>query len=507
MPKEISYINRIISAYGSYAKPFLNWILETGRISSAWKTYFLALKLYWKGEYFLALSKLEKALNKCNNSKTLYYLVLTQKLAFLSRVNSKEGVELFHKLKQEFPYIPSYVRNIAVSSLLHYYATIFPSNLPKFRIWSNSYHLDSSSQVFIFLGKAREEIKKENIRKAIFYYVKAFRTSLSIPHPTGIINSLNNLSWNLKERHPKFSLSLAKKAVYYCALYREDLSYDFAVLDTLFEVQRINNDLSICETSMIIKHYYKFLSDSSGNYNKQHYRKTFESSKRFCFDLEPSFYKNNGELRDLNKVSNIKPDFNNLPLEVLIELRRINILKNFQRTIEKLNNVSKDARENLILSSFMSLCDRKSLFPSTYKKIKNILDFSENIKRLINFAKRDFEVIRFLSYISNDHPFFEARMDLAKKFLETLLPEKREFFISFYLSLKEKEKELIDAFVRNYVRYDRDWHIKIPTPAEIVSFVKGFQLKELPSSLAYFCFERRERRNFNKIINEMMVNA
>jgi len=503
MPKEISYINKIISTYGSYAKPFLNWILETGKISSTWKTYFWALKLYWKGEYRLALSKLEKALNKCNNSKTLYYLVLTQKLAFLSRVNSKEGVELFHKLKREFPYIPSYVRNITSSTLINYYNSFLSSNSSKFRIWSNRYYSNPSSLAFVFLGKAGEELRKGNLRRAIFYYVKAFRTSLSIPHPTGIINSLNNISWNLKERHPKFSLSLAKKAVYYCALYREDLSYDFAVLDTLFEVQKINNDLSICETSMIIKHYYKFLSESSGNYDKQHYKKTLEFSKRFCFDLSSS--KNNEKWLDLNE--DIKPDFNNLSLDIWAELKRISIFKDFWRTIELLNNISKEERKILVLSAFMSLCNRKKLFPSTSKKIKDILDFSENIKRLINFAKRDFEVMKFLSYISNDHPFFKARMDLAKKFLEDLYPEKRDLFIDFYLSLEEKGREFIDTFVRNYVRYDRDWHIKIPTPAEIVPFVKEFQLKELPSSLAYFCFEKRERRNFNKIINEMMVNA
>jgi len=254
---------------------------------------------------------------------------------------------------------------------------------------------------------------------------------------------------------------------------------------------------------MIIKHYYKFLSDSSGSYNKQHYKKTFEFSKRFCFDL--SSYKNNEKILDLNE--DIKPDFNNLSLDILAELKRISIFKDFWRTIEFLNSISKEERKILILSAFMSLCNRKKLFPSTSKKIKYILNFSENIKRLINFAKKNFEVMKFLSYISNDHPFFKARMDLAKKFLEDLYPEKRDLFIDFYLSLEEKGREFIDTFVRNYVRYDRDWHIKIPTPEEIVPFVKEFQLKELPSSLAYFCFEKRERRNFNKIINEMMVNA
>lgn len=477
MPSKIPHINRIISTYGSYAKPFLNWALEMAKIPPPWKHYFIALKFYWKREYFLSLAELEKALDKCNSNKTLYYLILTEKLSILSNINSREGNAIYEKLKREFPYIPSYVRNIASPSLLHYYATNFPSNLRKFRIWSNKYPLDPSSKTFILLGKAREEIKGKNIRKAISYYSEAFRTSLSIPHPTGIINSLNDASWYLKEKHPKFSLLLAKKAVYYSAWYREDLSYDFAVLDTLFEVQRINNDPSICETSMIIQHYYKSLPNSSGKYTKEHYKKLFEFSKKFCFNLETSFYENDG--------------------------KRINIFENFQKSIEILNSMSKNKREILILSTFMSICNRKMLFPFISKNLKNILAYSESIKKIINLANKNFEIIRFLSYISTDHPFLKARKDLATKFLETLHPNKKEFFISFYLSLKEKEREFIDTFIRNYVRYDRDWNIKIHTPEEIIPFIKKFQLKELPSSLAYFSFEKRERREFDSLINHI----
>ncbi|TYT20330.1 hypothetical protein FY122_09370 [Dictyoglomus thermophilum] len=507
MLRKIPEVDRLLSTYGSYAKPFLNLALETTKIPPPWKHYFLALKFYWKREYFLSLAEIERGLNKCKDNKTLYYLLLTEKLSLLSKINSKEGEILYQQLKKEFPYIPSYARNIISSSLLHYYATNFPFDLQRFRIWSNNYHLDPSSQVFIFLGKAREEIRRENIRKAISYYFKAFRTSLSIPHPTGIINSLNDASWYLKEKHPKFSLLLAKKAVYYSAWYREDLSYDFAVLDTLFEVQKINNDLSICETSEIINYFYRFLSNSQGKYTKYHYKKLYESSKNFCFNLNTPSYEMNERLLNffreykilsgkvLRKIINsrdIKPDFNKLPTELLIELRKKSILDNYQKATSLLKELSEGERDILILSNYTAFFNRKKLFPFIVENLKDITS---------NLSSKNFEMIKFLSHISNDHPFLKARRDLATKFLENLSPKAREKFISFYLSLKEEEREIIDTFVRNYVRYDRDWDFKISIPYEIEILVKKFKLKDLPSSLAYYCFEKRERKKFKRIIS------
>lgn len=65
------------------------------------------------------------------------------------------------------------------------------------------------------------------------------------------------------------------------------------------------------------------MPDSSGKYTKEHYKKLYEFSKKFCFSLETSFYENNGKLRDLIKIKNIKPDLDNLPSEILTELKKI----------------------------------------------------------------------------------------------------------------------------------------------------------------------------------------
>jgi len=203
------------------------------------------------------------------------------------------------------------------------------------------------------------------------------------------------------------------------------------------------------------------LPNSQGKHTKEHYKKLYESSKKLCFNSE-SYYKNN-------------------------EIKRLDL--------------KKEERKVLILSTFMSLYNRKVLFPFITKNLKNILKGTRDFKDLSKFADDNLEIKKFTWYMLGEaHPFLKARMDLARIFLESLTPPLRKRFINFYISLNEEEREFIDTFVRNYARYDRDWEIKIYSPDEITSFIKKFQLKELPSTLAYFSFEKRVRKKFRELI-------
>jgi len=105
----------------------------------------------------------------------------------------------------------------------------------------------------------------------------------------------------------------------------------------------------------------------------------------------------------------------------------------------------------------------------------------------------------------NIHPFFLARRELAFNFLKNLNDKYRNIFINFYLSLSEEEKEMMDIFIRNYVRYNREWELKLSHIPHIDNLIKAFHLKENPSLLSIFSFEKRERKRFLRIIENLNI--
>ncbi|WP_176238264.1 helix-turn-helix domain-containing protein [Candidatus Hakubella thermalkaliphila] len=157
--------------------------------------------------------------------------------------------------------------------------------------------MDKATWVFILLGRAREEVKKNLLPEALPLYLEALEMALSIPHPTGILNSLNDLAWYLKEEDPVYALSLAKKASYYLGYYREDVENHLEVIHTLWEIQRITQDLQLCDTAIILNFLDKKLSRSQKRNFKECYLKMFQTCKTLNLNLETSFYENSNDLR------------------------------------------------------------------------------------------------------------------------------------------------------------------------------------------------------------------
>ena len=101
-------------------------------------------------------------------------------------------------------------RKTVATTLLSYPSlNMNETNLPKTRLWSQYYQNDISTQVFILLGKARKKIKTGNITEGIALYFKGLRIAKTIPHPTGIIDTLNDSAWYMRHRHPHWALRLA----------------------------------------------------------------------------------------------------------------------------------------------------------------------------------------------------------------------------------------------------------------------------------------------------------
>jgi len=477
MNRKIPIVMDIISKYGSFSKPFVNYFLEYGRINTPCKYYLLTLKYIWNGNYNSALSTLEKGLNLCNDNKTLYFIFLSQKLLILKKLKrDQEADKLFLKLKKDFYKIPKYARKIASSSLLNSY-----SDISKFRIWGKIYEEDNSAKTFILIGKAKEEIEKNNFKKGIKLYLDAFKTAKSIPHPVGIINSLNNASWFLKESHPKISLILSNKLSYFLGLYREDMDRFLYALDTIFKIQRLNSDPGILETADILTSLEKYLNKLNLPSEKlKYYKETIEQAKDFKFS-----HKKSTNIRKISLNNNF--DINNI--------------------FHYISQLSNEDKIILFVSSFMSLFNRKKIFPYITHNIAILFEyFSKDWNNFLLNSKDNWEILRFISFMGeNIHPFFLARRELAFNFLKNLNDKYRNIFINFYLSLSEEEKEMMDIFIRNYVRYNREWELKLSHIPHIDNLIKAFHLKENPSLLSIFSFEKRERKRFLRIIENLNI--
>jgi hypothetical protein len=70
-----------------------------------------------------------------------------------------------------------------------------------------------------------------------------------------------------------------------------------------------------------------------------------------------------------------------------------------------------------------------------------------------------------------------------------------KIFAVSYAELTEGDRKTVDAFARNYTRYDLELEIYVGLPVELKEFVKFFHLKKRPSILASFVSGRPAERN------------
>jgi hypothetical protein len=186
-------------------------------------------------------------------------------LSVLQNLKKPEGNRLYIQLRREFPKMPKLARKTVATTLLSYPSlNTNETDLLKTRLWSQYYQDDKSTQVFILMGKAREKIKTGNITDGISLYFRGLRIAKTIPHSTGIIDSLNDSAWYMRYSHPYWALRLANQAMYWVGWYREDTRGVFYVFDTLFVIQRITGDQRLGETVSVITSLQKYLPSGKG---------------------------------------------------------------------------------------------------------------------------------------------------------------------------------------------------------------------------------------------------
>lgn len=537
---KVPQIIDVLMKYGSFARPLVNWALSNYKLNSAWKEYFKALRYDWQKEYTLELKCTDRGIRRCKDDKTVKYMLMDLKLSALQNLKAPEGNRLYIQLRREFHKVPKLARKTVATTLLSYPSlNTNETDLPKTRLWSQYYQNDMSTQVFVLLGRAREKIKTGNITEGIALYFKGLRIAKTIPHPTGIINSLNDLAWYIRHSHPHWALGLANQAIYWVGWYREDTKGEFYVFDTFFEIQRIVGDQKLCKTASLITSLQKYLPSGQGRNTREYYKETIQDCKYFIFDLKGSMYKNSNSLRNylrrfMKSISSVSVDSNisrgklsallngktktvrgetirklikglklklnplNDPTPIINEWMKIKIEDEFFDSLEKLKGIKPNDRIISLLLTYMTIFDRKEKLPYLSRKgiLKRAIELcTADMNEFTNFMSNRYEMMRFVSDMINEiHPFIEGRKDLVKKFLGRMPKKRMRMFAVSYAELTEGDRKTVDIFARTYTRYDLGLEVYVGLPVELKEFVKFFHLKKRPSTLASFTSERPTER-------------
>jgi hypothetical protein len=233
--------------YGAFSLPAVNYMLLEENLSKECREILCVLKLAWKGNFKEAVQRIDKVLRSCKSEAAKYFL-LANKLAFL-KYTGKVDMNLYRYLKRNLPKMSKSIRDTVIVTLINFEASgIKP--LRKVRVWKNNYRKSTLS--FLYLSLARRKANSGRLSEAAHDYIQAYRLSREIPHPTCIVSSLNDLAWDIKEKHPRLAHVLSQRAIFWLGYYREEPGNLFGALDTLFVMEKDMNSPFIHSTAHII---------------------------------------------------------------------------------------------------------------------------------------------------------------------------------------------------------------------------------------------------------------
>lgn len=194
------------------------------------------------------------------------------------------------------------------------------------------------------------------------------------------------------------------------------------------------------------------------------------------------------------------------PFPIVNEFFKEKIRKEyFGKNRDKFIKLSTGERIIGVVSTYMSLINRD------YFKRDN------DIGSLVKIMERDFEgflrivdedlyLMEFLNRIFRVDPIIEARKSLVLKFINVIPEKRRVDFIKRYLELEEKDRNLIDVFVRNYVRYDLKWEMEPESNYFPEKFLKYYQLKKTPLILSiYYLDNKLQRKRLINLLDQMVL--
>ncbi|POZ92920.1 hypothetical protein [Petrotoga halophila] len=566
----IKLLDKIVSK-GQFIRPILNYVvhyLESDRSDKNKNiiNYINVLKLKWDVKYYEALEIIEEELQKLKKGG-LYCLILVEKIDILVKLSRNEEIkEVFNQLKEEFEKLPKYLRGIVVENLKNVRELNFDEkDLQTIRIWSESYENALTTKGFILLSRARGKKNEKRYEEAVCLNIEAFKILKTVPHPSGMVQALNNISWWLKDANKEKALDFTFPLGFYLGYYfDEDNLKVFNSLDTIFQVQKNNNDPLVYETAFIFSKCLSQLNKSESESIKNTFKDIINQLKYFVFNLDNNQHRSTPKLRDFirkeigkekipidsmnvsektlkeflsAKTKYIQPNTlrnildalefkinTSTPICIIKELKKKDIDKKFEINLEKFKNFPKERQISELFTSYLAHYYKEEI--DLKKIIKEIEDDSlieercdYYTKELINSIFERNPKINFDSLLTNvqelkiytnknitfkEHPFYLGRKEVVKRFVRDLNKKNLKEFIGNYIGLDIRQKKTVEKFIMNYGRYydlkDIPKEFTPKVPKEIDPFVKKYTLKRKPSSVSFYVFEGEERGEFVEII-------
>ncbi|PNR89072.1 hypothetical protein X925_04195 [Petrotoga sp. 9T1HF07.CasAA.8.2] len=507
--------------FGQFSKPFLNYMGEYLKNESIKQhedviNYIDVLKLKWAAKYEEALEKIEKAIT-LSKKRSIDYLLLVEKMDVLVKFSKeKEIKETFYELRNGFSKLPRYLRRVVVESLRNIRELYYESNesMEKVRHWSEEYENNPVDKGFILMADARERKNEGRYEEATQLNIEAFKALKDVPHPSGIVGSLNNISWWLKDVDKSIALNFSLGLGFYLGYYFDDDNYKiFNSLDTIFQVQKESNDPMMYETAFIFSKCLSKVDKERYNILKKRCGESINQLKYCVFNLDNNYYLNTKTLRnfikqeiekgqvpikELNiskrtlndflfgKTKQIKPNtlrkiINTLEFEIntslaipiVKELKKKDIDKKFEENFYKFIKLKVENQLSEFFTSYLVHYHRQEVkLEKVIKEIESESLIKERCdyytRELINSIFEETPKIDVDSLLTNnqrlktftnkditfkEHPYYSARKILVKRFMKDLNKKNLKEFIENYIGLDTKQKKTVEKFIMNYGRY------------------------------------------------------
>ena len=505
---------------GQFIRPILNYVVHYLESDKTDKNknivnYINVLKLKWDVKYNEALEIIDKEIKGLKKG-SLYCLILVEKISILVNLSRNEEIkEVFNQLKEESEKLPKYLRGIVVEKLKNVRELNFEEkDLQTIRIWSESYENTPATKGFILLSKSRGKKNEEQYDEAVCLNIEAFKILKTVPHPSGMVQALNNISWWLKDTNKEKALTFTFPLGFYLGYYFHDDNLKvFNSLDTIFQVHKNNNDPLVYETAFIFSRLVSSLSIDKKKIIWNKFEYTIHDVRRFVLNIRNRNYLNTKTLRDFirkeigkekipidsmnisektlkeflfEETQYIQPSTlrniidalefeitTSAPICIIKELKKKDIDKKFEINLEKFKNLSKERQISELFTSYLVHYYKEEI--DLKKIIKEIQDDSlieercdYYTKELINSVFERNQKIEFNSLLTNaqepkiytnknitfkEHPFYLGREEVVKRFMKDLNKKNLKEFIENYIGLDTRQKKTIEKFIMNYGRY------------------------------------------------------
>lgn len=329
----------------------------------------------------------------------------------------------------------------------------------------------------------------------------------------------------------------------------EDNRNKFIELMLIYKEYRyINNNITSSEMHDFLKFYLSYhYEDFHGIIEEKRkfyiFLNNYIPKKMVISELENKKYRNSRRLREvlLKKIDNLK------------SFSKINGLS-YQKLYLNLKGKTECIKSELLRQIILALdIDKMDSIPPIRKELKKIeleKEFKSNEKNLYRLSREELflkfwsvifsidqklkidlnccedlifeDLSEFFSYMGNSYhgkyifncmfdssPYFEAKKMLSITFLSELYHSYD--FTAFYKTLKEKERKVMNRFIRNYSRFDDRHYDKIRQLSEKVfgndhahssiSFINKYSLDVNSFNMSLWHMDETDRNIFSDVIH------